>query len=1592
MSFRPKLKYRIIAILFAILPAFVVGSLVLGANMYYDLDAAKIVTNENNQIVGDLTVSGNTTLATGSSTTNTFGTGTGAANTIGASGGTNAINGSTTILGTTLINSSGTASTTIGNGTGTLTLQGATTLDNTFTISGNNLTSLGGNLSFTGANPAISASTSGASISFDANGTGSVNIAGTSTGDVNLAGGSGSTGCTITNSTGAFTCAGNITGPSAGTIGYWARSGTTLSQATANDDLSLGSGSITTTGTISSGLINSQTISSAANFTGTVTAATSFLAPTIDTATGIALNIGTATQTALTIGRAGAATTINGSSLTIGPTAWTATPTISGAVTMTSGFDSNAASTAAGLTIDGNGNLAISSGTGTFSIAGYSGTGNAASIISSSTTDLNKALNISQTGATTGTDYGLYVANTGAGTTNVGGYFTASGATNNYGLIVASGNVGIGTATPGSALDVNGTVKMTGFQLGTSTTSGWVLTTDASGVGTWQTVPSGLPSGTSGQTLRYNGSWTANSLLYNDGTNIGIGTVTPSSKLTLSATSDFAIGDINAHIIDSMESVSGWTPYDVINTPVTLESTYVRDGSGSMKITTAAGNSNTDYVRKTFGANQDYSTYGRIGFWIRATQTGQIISFRINDAVGGTSAHNITIANANQWQYEEYNISSITPKNAISWVDFYINDDSLAPTFYIDQLRVYNFSERSAEMFVDNDGNLVVLGRGGVELGRGVPGSSLSSMKIGSANVEINQPMNVNVAGDTGIAYDLQFLNTGGSNITSQGPLVISAGNPNKTQNLTLTTQANQTSGDSGVATAGGASTLTDSSKSWTTNDWTNGTIYIISGTGAGQEGTISSNTGTVITVSSNWTTQPDTTSSYRLVYQQGGDVIIEVANASNNIGGFKVAGMDSGSYVFRVGPDGNVEIGGNGTAGSNLTVKQNLTLTGGNITIGKLAISQAGTPSGTASTSGGSMSAATYYYIVTALNNNGETTKSTESSGLTVASGSTGSVVLSWTPVSGATGYKIYRTTSSGTYGATTLISTVKAPIATYTDTAASASTGTPPTSNTTGGNIAGILSFSDVGAALTVSSNTITVTQTYHSIDGTGGPQINIINGGAPGNILVLRNSGSAGNVTLHNYVSGTDNLKLGADCVLHNIDDNAVLIFNGTYWAKLACNNSNGDLAENYYVKDLFVQPGDVVSISSQDTKDFSNTDEGKYRYFVEKSQKSYDDGIMGVISTDPHTVMGASGKITKDNAGNEIENGPQTMPIALLGRVPVKVSLENGPINIGDPLTSSSVPGVAMSACGKSSLAGQAGSEEGKAYQCKSGKIIGRALEPFDGTVFNCTVEMVEQPAQEDSSLGREDISPQSTITEITNTAINSNKPKTLRVTKCTKEKADQAKVMTFVQPGLYEKDATAIDLNTQSGTSSGGVLSNLASAVKSGMEELGAIIENGILKIKSIFVSDITANKLCMKGADGETICVEKDQLKDLLNKNQILPAATPTSTLTITLTPTPTPFIPSPIPAPTATFTPTPTATPISTTVPTPTPIPTPIPTMTPSPTPATTPTPVPSLEPTPIVTPIPTVSPTPVVTPTPEATSASTLEPSPMTTPMPNL
>lgn len=120
------------------------------------------------------------------------------------------------------------------------------------------------------------------------------------------------------------------------------------------------------------------------------------------------------------------------------------------------------------------------------------------------------------------------------------------------------------------------------------------------------------------------------------------------------------------------------------------------------------------------------------------------------------------------------------------------------------------------------------------------------------------------------------------------------------------------------------------------------------------------------------------------------------------------------------------------------------------------------------------------------------------------------------------------------------------------------------------------------------------------------------------------------------------------------------------------------TGADLAEAYQTKDATIAPGHVVSV------------DGSLQAGVKKSQGAYDAKVLGIVSTNPGYVLG-------DPALT-----PEGRPVllALSGRVPLRVSMENGPIEAGDYLTASSTPGVAMKAT-------------------RPGQMIGKALENFSG---------------------------------------------------------------------------------------------------------------------------------------------------------------------------------------------------------------------------------------------------------------------------------
>ncbi|UCG55810.1 MAG: tail fiber domain-containing protein [Phycisphaerales bacterium] len=123
----------------------------------------------------------------------------------------------------------------------------------------------------------------------------------------------------------------------------------------------------------------------------------------------------------------------------------------------------------------------------------------------------------------------------GSGTTNYIPRFSSSSSIGNSAVYQSGGNIGIGTTSPDARLDVNGQVKISGG----SPAAGKVLTSDASGLATWQT-----PTGGGGP----DGDWavSGNDMYAMPSGNVGVGTTSPGAKLEVNGQVKIAGGSPGA--------------------------------------------------------------------------------------------------------------------------------------------------------------------------------------------------------------------------------------------------------------------------------------------------------------------------------------------------------------------------------------------------------------------------------------------------------------------------------------------------------------------------------------------------------------------------------------------------------------------------------------------------------------------------------------------------------------------------------------------------------------------------------------------------------------------------------------------------------------------------------------------------------------------------------------------------------------------------------------------------------------------------------------------------------------------------------------
>ncbi len=215
----------------------------------------------------------------------------------------------------------------------------------------------------------------------------------------------------------------------------------------------------------------------------------------------------------------------------------------------------------------------------------------------------------------------------------------------------------------------------------------------------------------------------------------------------------------------------------------------------------------------------------------------------------------------------------------------------------------------------------------------------------------------------------------------------------------------------------------------------------------------------------------------------------------------------------------------------------------------------------------------------------------------------------------------------------------------------------------------------------------------------------------GGGEMDFIANRDGGSIGGFIFYDYsnsgvltnlvtIKGNGNVGIGISNPIYKLDVNGDVnvsylgekkkIANLSASEKLAyaTDRIGFDVAEIFESQDT-VETGDILVVGDQERK-------------VKKSSGTYQGAIVGVVSGAPALLF--EGSELKIGARPDRFVGGSNPPVALAGRIPVKVSLENGPIETGDYLTTSSTPGVAMKAT-------------------EPGIAIGIALEEYKGTGNN-----------------------------------------------------------------------------------------------------------------------------------------------------------------------------------------------------------------------------------------------------------------------------
>jgi hypothetical protein len=160
-----------------------------------------------------------------------------------------------------------------------------------------------------------------------------------------------------------------------------------------------------------------------------------------------------------------------------------------------------------------------------------------------------------------------------------------------------------------------------------------------------------------------------------------------------------------------------------------------------------------------------------------------------------------------------------------------------------------------------------------------------------------------------------------------------------------------------------------------------------------------------------------------------------------------------------------------------------------------------------------------------------------------------------------------------------------------------------------------------------------------------------------------------------------AGTPKTQTGTVAMEYDTTNNKLMIYNGAW----KTTTGFADYAE--WADAPGAASGDIVTITDRKNPTPDETDP----FVLAKATKPYDQNLAGVISQYAEDA----------NTANGYRKSSDYHALALIGRVPVRVSSMNGTIKPGDYLTASSIPGAAQKAT-------------------RAGTMIGKALESYTDT--------------------------------------------------------------------------------------------------------------------------------------------------------------------------------------------------------------------------------------------------------------------------------